>query len=117
VESVDICVSLLPKINGIAFHSYTLNSSNLCSSNCKSVQLQFTTMQCYMFQNFVCVSPLKISSKADRLLACAIPANFHYVNALLVPTSPLKRPVITVSGVAKNVNWGASAPLPLLTGV
>ena len=29
------------------------------------------------------MSPLNISAKADRLLACSVPANFHYVNAPL----------------------------------
>jgi len=72
-------------------------SCNLRSSNCKFVQLQFTIMQCYMnVCKFLSVSPLNISPKADRLLACAVPANFHYVNAPLVPTSPLKRTVIAV---------------------
>ena len=27
------------------------------------------------------MSPLNISPKADRLLACSVPASFHYVNA------------------------------------
>ena len=39
----------------------------------------------------LCISPLKISPKADRLLACAVPSNLRYVKAPLVPTSPLKR--------------------------
>ena len=82
-------------------------TANLCS--CNLLQCNAT------FQNFLCVSPLKISPKADRLLACAVPANFHYVNALLVPTSPLKRTVITERGVAKNVNWGP--PLPFNGGI
>ena len=47
-------------------------------------------------KNYLCISPLKISPKADRLLARAIPANFDYVNAPLFPTSPLKRTVIAV---------------------
>jgi len=51
-----------------------------------------------MFKKFfLCISPLKINPKADRLQACAVSANFHYVNApLIVPTSPLKRTVIAV---------------------
>jgi len=54
------------------------------------VQLQFTTVQCYMnVLKILCISPLKISPKADRLLACAIPANFHYVNAPIHPTREL----------------------------
>jgi len=33
-----------------------------------------------MFKNFfLCISPLKINPKADRLQACAVSANFHYV--------------------------------------
>ena len=46
----------------------------------------------------LCISTFKISPKGDRLLACAVPANFHwaYVNAPLVPTFFLKRTVIAV---------------------
>ena len=40
---------------------------------------------------------IKIGPKADRLLACAVSANFHYVDDPLVPTSPLNRTVIAVA--------------------
>jgi len=39
---------------------------------------------------------LKISPKADRLLACAVPANFHHADDPLVATPPLSRTVLPV---------------------
>jgi len=60
------------------------------------VVLTANNVQLQYYNAMLCISPLKISPEVDRLLACAVPANFHYVNALPVSTSPLKRTVIVV---------------------
>jgi len=66
-------------------------TANLCSYN---------LLQCnatWMFSKILCIFPSKISPKADRLLACAVPANFHYVNAPLVATSLLRTVIAVVA--------------------
>jgi len=68
----------------------TVLTANRCSYNL----LQFSATR--MFTTVWMYFTIKIGPKADRLLACAVPANFHYVDAPLVPTSPLNRTVIAV---------------------
>ena len=69
--------------------------TDLAANRCSYNLLQFSATR--MFKIVWMYFTIKIGPKADRLLACAVPANFHYVDDPLVPTSPLNR--ITVIAV------------------